>query len=135
VLDLCASGQDGGPDALRAVGVDERPQAEGSRLAARRLQLTIAEGPSAALADALGGEDLDEIGTVGLALRDRLAQLFGPPVASFRGSSDVSSRGPAISPRAMASRSSLSSRDPGLCTVVKPASRVAYALPAAARVP
>src|SRR5207247_2500849 len=53
VLDLIATGEDGGPDALGAVGVHERPQAESPRLAARRLELRVAHGPGAAFPDAL----------------------------------------------------------------------------------
>jgi hypothetical protein len=77
MLDLRAAGQDGRPDALRAVGVDERAQAEGACLATGGLELGVAQRLAAALPDALGGEDLDEIGAIGLVLDHRLAQLFG----------------------------------------------------------
>ena len=46
------------------------------------------------------------------------------------GFSEVSTRGPGISPAAIQSRRSLSSGEPGLWTVVNPAMSVAYALPA-----
>ena len=41
--------------------------------------------------------------------------------------------GPGMLPRAIASRSSASDAEPGLCTVVNPAWRVVHAFPAAAR--
>src|SRR4051812_16591702 len=48
----------------------------------------------------------------------------------LNGLSEVNTRGPGIWPRAIHSRRSLSSGEPGLWIVVKPAINVAYAFPA-----
>src|SRR5258708_5520345 len=56
----------------------------------------------------------------------------GVPVFSVSGSSEVRTRGPGVAPEAIASRRSLSEAEPGLWTVVNPASRVVHALPAPA---
>ena len=53
-----------------------------------------------------------------------------PAERSFMEPSDVSTRGPGMVPRLMASRSVPLSSSPMLCTVVKPACSVAHALPA-----
>ena len=55
----------------------------------------------------------------------------GDPVPARTARSEVSTRGPGRTPRAMASRRSRSAGLPRLCTVVKPAIRVAQAFSAA----
>ena len=63
----------------------------------------------AAVADALRREDLDEVGARRLLLADVRAHLRrASPVRSFIEPSDVRMRGPGSTPRAIASRSSLS---------------------------
>ena len=54
----------------------------------------------------------------------------GVPVFSLIGRIDVSRRGPGRTPRAIAARTSTSSGEPRLCTVVKPAASVVYAFSA-----
>ena len=76
VLDGGAAGRRGAPGALDAVGMDRGAQAERLRLAARRVELRLAEGGTATQPDALGGEDLDHVRPLRLALAHVGAQLF-----------------------------------------------------------
>ena len=104
MLDLRAAGEDRRLDRLGAVRVDERPQAERVRFAAGRLQLFVAHRLLAAVADAGGGEDLDEVrarpswrrgwpGGVDPASPAR-SDSPRPPVRSLICRTDVRMRGP-----------------------------------------
>ncbi len=75
VFDGCATGHAGRLGSRGSVGMHQGPQSKGLGLAACSLQLSVGHGLVAAFANALGGEDLDEVGTLGLALADELAQL------------------------------------------------------------
>src|SRR5258708_2503714 len=69
--------------------VDHRAQPHGLRLTAGGLDLLISHTLAAAVANALGGEQLDDIGAVGL----HLADLFADLLRRARGLVDSSQRG------------------------------------------
>jgi hypothetical protein len=68
-----------------------------------------------------------------LKSRTRCRMVSGEP--PLMEPNDVRIRGPGIAPRAIASRRSLSSDEPGLCSVVTPERSVIQAFPAAASAP
>lgn len=76
VFDLGAARLGGGEDRLRAVGVDQGAESLGLRLRAHRFELGVGHGLRAALADALRGEDLDDVGALGFAGPDQGAKLI-----------------------------------------------------------
>ena len=101
------------------------------RLAARRLQLIVGHRLLAAVADAGRGEDLHDVGAVGLELTHLLADLVGCPAALVQ----LADGGEDARPRQDAAGDCLAQLDvvgrPGLWMVVKPASSVTYAFSAA----
>src|SRR5688572_6338792 len=103
------------------------------RLAARRPELVDAHRRAATVPDTAGGEDLMRSAPRALKSRTRCRMESGDP--PLMEPNDVRIRGPGTAPRAIASRRSLSSLEPGLCSVVTPDIRVWYALPAAASAP
>ena len=72
-----AAGERGGADGRGGVGVHPAPLAECLGLAARRLNLRVGEGLSAAFANALAREDLDQVGAFGHLCAHPLAYLLG----------------------------------------------------------
>ena len=107
------------------MGVHPHALALRLRLAAGGEDLLVAQRLPAALADALGGENLDHVGAVGDGLPDMLPDLIGRHGGFADRETAVNSREPGILPRAMASRSGTSLAAPMLCTVVKPAISIA----------
>jgi hypothetical protein len=99
-------------------------RADGFGFGAGRLNLRVGHRLGAAFAAALRREQLDEIGAVRLSFLTNARISSGVPLSSLIGRIDVNRRGPAITPRAMAARTSTSSGDPMVCTVVNPAIRV-----------
>ena len=86
VLDLGAPGSCGRQDRIGRVGVDEGTEPDGLRFAARGAELHIGHRFPAAVANALGGEDLDQIGPGLFRLSHVRANFLGTAGALVHGS-------------------------------------------------
>ena len=77
VFDGGAAGQDGGPCAIGGVRVDDGTQALRLGFAARGVDLLHRGGHLPAIANAGGGEQLHQVGAIGLQLLHHRTDLFG----------------------------------------------------------
>src|SRR6185437_15049758 len=78
VLDLGAAGEGRGAHGV-LIGMDQGTQPLGGGFAAGGAELVVVEGAAGAVADALGGEDLDQVGALLLVAPNRVPDLVGGP--------------------------------------------------------